>query len=147
MNLVRYRPLGGLMNLQQDLDTMFQEFFQHEPGLASARESGWVPAVDVVEDKDGYRLVAELPGVNKEDVKISLTEGLLTIRGEKKTETKRDTDNWHRVERSYGSFERSFRLGGQVDASKVKARYDNGVLTVLVPKAEEAKPREISIDW
>ena len=84
--------------------------------------------------------------LGKDDVKISLTEGLLTIRGEKKTETRRDSENWHRVERSYGSFERSFRLAAPVDAGKVKARYDNGILTVFVPKAEEAKPREIAIE-
>jgi HSP20 family protein len=146
MNLVRYRPLGGLVNFQRDLDSMVQEFFQHDPNLGAHREA-WAPSVDVAEDESGYRLVAELPGVNKDDVKISLTEGLLTIRGEKKSAVKNEGETWHRVERSYGSFERSFRLTAPVDAGKVKARYENGVLTVLVPKAEEAKPREISIDW
>jgi len=145
MNLVRYRPLGGLMSLQRDMDSVFQEFFQREPAVGPLRE-GWVPAVDVAEDANGYRLVAELPGVNKDDVKISLTEGLLTIRGEKKTGTTNESENWRRVERTYGSFERSFRLGAPVDPTKVKARYENGILTVFVPKAEEAKPREISIE-
>jgi HSP20 family protein len=99
----------------------------------------------VFEDKDAVKIVAELPGVKPEDVKLSLENNLLTIRGEKKQEAEERTDQVHRYERSYGSFERAFVLPSTVDGDKISAQYGNGVLTVTVPKAERAKPREIPV--
>jgi HSP20 family protein len=107
--------------------------------------SAWHPAVDVFEDKTAVKIVAELPGVKPEDVKLSLENNVLTIRGEKKHEAEEKTDRVHRFERSYGSFERAFVLPSTVDGEKISADYRNGVLTVSVPKAERARPREIPV--
>jgi HSP20 family protein len=99
----------------------------------------------VFEDKDAVKIVAEVPGVPPEDVKISLENNVLTIRGEKKQQAEERNERVHRYERTYGSFERSFALPRTVDPEKIQAGYQNGVLTVSVPKAEKARPREIPI--
>ena len=103
------------------------------------------PAVEVFESKDGVKIVAELPGVKSEDVKLSLENNLLTIRGEKKREAEERNERVQRYERSYGSFERAFVLPNTVDGDKITADYQNGVLTVSLPKAERARPREIPV--
>jgi HSP20 family protein len=115
---------------------------QDESGSITA---AWHPAVDVFEDKDAVKIVAELPGVKPGDVKLSLENNLLTIRGEKKQEAEERSERVHRYERSYGSFERVFALPSTVDGEKISAEYQNGVLTVTVPKAERARPREIPV--
>jgi HSP20 family protein len=117
-------------------------FQQDESGAIT---SAWQPAVDVFEDKDSVRIVAELPGVKPEDVKLSLENNVLIIRGEKKQEAEERTERVHRYERSYGSFERAFVLPSTVDGDKVSAEYGDGVLRVTVPKAEKARPREIPV--
>ncbi len=112
-----------------------------------APQSGsWVPAVDIVEGKDEIRLVAELPGLAPADVKLSLENRTLTIKGEKKAQAVEEQDaTVHRYERSYGSFERSFTLPEGIDGDRVQATFEHGVLTVSLPKAERAKAREIAI--
>lgn len=104
----------------------------------------WVPAADVIEVADGHQVVVELPGLKAEDVKIKLENFVLSISGEKK-QVKEENGKVRRFERSYGAFERSFTLPNTVDADKVSARFENGVLTVSIPKAEQAKPREIQV--
>ena len=133
----------GLRRLTNALDDAFGTWpFQlDENGSAVA----WQPAVDVSEDKESVRIVAELPGVKPEDVKLSLENFVLTIRGEKKQETEEHTGRVHRYERSYGSFERAFVLPSTVDGEKISADFQNGVLTISVPKAERAKAREIPV--
>jgi HSP20 family protein len=105
----------------------------------------WIPPVDVVEEGDTIRLVAELPGVRAEDVRISLENNVLTVQGEKKREEARDDDKAYRYERAYGMFERSFTLPATIDANKIVAKFDAGLLTVLLPKVEAAKPRQITV--
>ena len=107
--------------------------------------AGWMPPVDVTEDTDHVRVAAELPGVKPEDVKITLENNVLTIRGEKNQETRSETERVQRYERSYGLFERSFAVPSTVDAEHIGASYENGVLTVTLPKAERAKPRAIEV--
>jgi HSP20 family protein len=140
--LTRYSPAGygGLARLNQMLDQMFSSGEEAGP-LTSA----WFPAVDVMEDQDSVRVVAEIPGVRPEDIHVSLENNLLTLRGEKRQESERSSERVHRYERTYGSFERSFVLPSTVDPDRIEARYDAGVLTVTVPKAEQARPREIPI--
>ena len=104
-----------------------------------------VPAMDVVETQDELVLTAELPGLPKEEVKITIEDGVLTISGEKKFEKKEEGKDYYLVERRYGTFHREVTLPSQVDASKALASFENGVLTIRVPKAEAAKPREIEI--
>ncbi len=105
----------------------------------------WVPPVDVQETEDAYILTAELPGLSKDDVSITLEENLLTLSGERTFQEKEERENFHRVERAYGSFSRSFSLPSQVDASKVDATVKDGLLKVEIAKAEQAKPRKIEI--
>lgn len=107
--------------------------------------SSWVPAVDVFEGTHNLKIVAEIPGVRPEDVKISLENNLLTIRGEKKQVAEEKTDRVHRYERAYGVFERSFSLPTTIDPDQIQARYDSGLLTIELPKAERARPREIPV--
>lgn len=114
-------------------------------GEDATLNSSWAPACDIFEDKDGIKIVAEIPGVKPEDIRLSMENNTLTIRGEKKQIAEEKTERVHRYERSYGSFERSFALPGTVDSERVTADYDNGLLVVTLPKVERAKPREIQV--
>jgi HSP20 family protein len=133
------RPLDGFQALRR-LGNVLDEAFE-----SGAITSAWHPAVDIFEDKDAVKIVAELPGVKPQDVKLSLESNTLTIRGEKKQEAEEGNERVHRYERSYGSFERAFVLPSTVDGEKISAEYRDGVLTVTVPKAERARPREIPV--
>jgi len=139
-------PLADL----QGLNRLVDEAFRNWPGLAATEETplvgNWLPPVDILEDKDAVRIAAELPGVKAEDVKISMENNVLTIRGEKRFERREGAeDRGHRLERAYGAFERSFTVPASVDAEHIEAKYEQGVLTVTLPKVERAKPRQISI--
>ena len=107
--------------------------------------ASWVPAVDVVEEPDAIRITAEIPGVRPEDMRISLEGNVLTIQGTKQEEREENTKRVHRYERMYGVFERSFTLPSSVEPKDIKANYDNGVLTITLPKSEKAKPRQIEV--
>jgi HSP20 family protein len=125
---------GRLANLQDELDRFFET-----PALA------WAPALDVHEDKDGYIVHVELPGLKREDIEVSLHDGSLVISGERKAENLEEGIEVHRRERFYGKFSRVLSLPTAVNADKVNAAYKNGILTVTLPKAEEAKPRQINV--
>ena len=114
-------------------------------GVDGALTARWTPAVDVFEDKDQVRITFEVPGVNPEDVKISLEQNTLTVSGEKKQVTEEQTERVHRYERAYGSFTRRFTLPATVDADKIAAKAEHGVLSIVIPKAEKAKPRDIAV--
>ncbi|HET7249135.1 MAG TPA: Hsp20/alpha crystallin family protein [Gemmatimonadales bacterium] len=107
--------------------------------------AAWVPPVDVLEQADAIRIMAELPGVKPEDVKISVEGNVLTLHGMKQQVAEERTERVHRYERTYGAFERSFTLPATVDTQHINANYDNGVLTITLPKAEQAKPRQIAV--
>jgi HSP20 family protein len=140
MTLVRWNPYRHLASLPLDVETFFDEL-----GLGLNRDSVWNPSVDVSETKEAYEVKAEVPGIRKEDIHISFEGGLLTLKGEKKQENEEKDKNFHKLERVYGRFERSFRLPDGIKADGIKAKYDNGVLTIGIPKAEEAKPKEIAV--
>jgi len=151
MSLIRWNPTRDLatfpsdiFTMQREMNKMFDNFFRggDEPGLLS---STWMPAVDVAEEDNEYVVKIELPGVNKEDVKITLESNILTIRGEKKAEKETKDKNYHRMERSYGSFQRSFTLPTSVKNDKIDAEYRDGILSITLPKAEEAKPKQIEV--
>jgi HSP20 family protein len=105
----------------------------------------WIPPVDIAEDKDRILLTAELPGFKEEEISIQMESGVLTIRGERKFEREKEGRTYHRVERSYGQFMRTFTLPNNVDRENVKATFRNGVLEIELPKSEEARPRQIRI--
>lgn len=133
----------GLRQLNRILDDAFAGWPQEQGTITSA----WLPPCDVVEDGDSVRIMMELPGVEPDDVRLSLENNILTIRGEKRQQQEStEGGRVHRYERSYGSFERSFSLPNTVDAEKVDADYDNGVLTIRLQKAERMRPREIPLN-
>jgi HSP20 family protein len=140
------RPADGVEVAQRMFNRLFEQAGPGWPfGDDATLNSSWAPACDVLEDKEGIKIVAELPGVTPEDVKLSLENNVLTIRGEKKSVTEETTERVHRYERSYGTFERSFSLPSTVDPEKVEAEYTNGLLHITLPKIERAKPREIQV--
>lgn len=108
--------------------------------------ASWVPAVDVFEEADNIQITAEIPGVKPEDIQISLADNMLTIRGMKQQDSEERAERVHRYERTYGVFERAFTLPASVDPKDIKANYDNGVLTITLPKSEKAKPRQIAVE-
>jgi len=120
------------------------------PLLRSRDDAGdlrtWSPALDVHETEDAYVVEAEVPGLDKKDIEITVLEDLLTIKGERKRDDEVKEASYHRIERSYGSFQRSISLPNSVDSGKVTARFKNGVLHITLPKREEAKPREIQVE-
>ena len=151
MSLVRWNPArelatwpSDLFGIQREMNKMFDGVFRGA-GDEDYSFSSWTPAVDIVEHDDEYLVKVELPGVNKEEVKLTLENNILTIRGEKKQEKETKKENYHRVERSYGSFQRSFTLPAAVKSDKIDASYKDGILTVSLPKAEEAKPKQIEV--
>ena len=144
MTLVRYRPMRDMLACQDDMNRMIESFFK--PTQAESPATGWVPAVDVRETESDFLVRTELPGVPKEEIKINLVNNTLTIRGEKKQEVEEKKGNWHHLERVFGSFERALTLPAAVQVDKIKARYTNGVLEITVPKAEEARTRDIKIE-
>jgi HSP20 family protein len=140
MTLVKWSPNRSLFNLAED---MFDDFFGGRM-LTRSRDL-WYPAVDIEEDKDAYRVSLELPGLAKEDVQISLEDGLLIVKGEKKYEQEKKEVNYHSYERRFGKFERVFRIHSDIQQDKVEAKFKDGVLTIEMPKAESAKPKQIEI--
>lgn len=121
-------------------------FYADFDKLANEAEGTWHPSVDISENENAFVLKAELPGVSREDINIDINNKTLTLKGEKKFEEKTEKENYVRVERSYGSFSRTFALSDKVDTENVKASYKDGVLEVTLPKKEEAKPKEIKVE-
>jgi HSP20 family protein len=131
--------------LQEEVNRLFSTNLTRGFGEESIGRGAWNPSVDIYENKDQIVLEAELPGMNREDFELSVENNVITLRGERQFEKKDDTDNYHRVERSYGSFTRSFTLPHTVSAEGATAEYRNGVLRVTLPKREETKARRIEI--
>ena len=109
-------------------------------------QGAWIPAVDIYETKESIVLNVELPGVTKEDISLEVKDSTLTLRGEKKLEKDVKEENFHRMERTYGGFTRAFTLPSTVQQDKVKAKFKDGILEIMLPKAEEAKPKQIKVD-
>ena len=145
MNLVTYDPFRELRSLQDDVNRLFSSSFTRGGSDNEMMRGAWSPSVDIYENKDQIVLEVELPGMKPEDVDISIENNLLTIHGERKFEKKDEQDNFHRVERSYGSFTRSFTLPPTVSSDNVDATFENGMLRLTLTKREEAKPRRIEI--
>jgi HSP20 family protein len=145
-SVVSWNPFAEMADLRREMDHVFGEFFGRTPSRMASTEAIWSPLVDVHETKEGYQLQVELPGVKQEDIQVSIEGETLTLKGERKHEAEVKEDEYHRVERSYGRFERSIVLPSVVDPGQVKATYRDGVLEILLPKKEEAKPKEIKVE-
>lgn len=143
MAMTRYEPFRDLFRLQDQLFRTFGEAYgtREESGLTSA----WVPAVDVFENNDSITLKLELPEVDAKDVDIQVEANQLTVRGERKLENSENRDGYHRIERTYGAFSRSFTLPSTVDTEHISAESKDGVLRIVLPKRAETKPRQIRV--
>ena len=136
---------AGRCTLQREIDRVFDSFFGNGNGSDEAAAATWTPRVDLAETEDGYLIHLDVPGMSKEDLDINFHENALTVRGERKAEEASEQRNYVRVERAYGSFYRSFTLPKAIKHEGIEANYQDGVLTVRVPKAEESKPRRIEV--
>lgn len=152
MSLVRWNPArdlaawpSNLFGMQREMNKMFDNFFNGTDQGEDYALTAWSPAVDIAEHDDEFTVKVELPGVSKDEVKITLESNILTIRGEKKQQKETKKENYHRVERSYGSFQRSFTMPATVKTDKIDASFRDGILNIKLPKAEEAKPKQIEV--
>jgi len=144
--LTRWQPtFGRLTSLRDEIDRLF-EVPLAELARGSRLLSGWTPALDIFEDKDNLVVKAELPGMKREDIQVSLHDGSLSISGERKTESKHEDAEVYRAERFVGRFQRTVTLPTPVAGDKVKADYKDGILTITLPKTEEAKPKQIEVN-
>jgi len=146
MAIVRWKdPIGDLSSIHERMNRLFGEAF----GPSRAPEEGWArswePAVDIFETEDAIVVKAEIPGIERDQVDVEVKDGILTLRGDRKFAREVKEENYHRIERSYGSFQRSFTLPSSVDPDKVRATLGNGVLEVTLQKKEQARPRQVKI--
>jgi len=145
MDLIQWRPFREVSRLRREMDRLWDEYFGPGRRAFEPMEGAWTPVVDVSETGDKITVKAEIPGLEAKDIDIAMVGDTLTIKGEKKTEREEKGENYHVVERSYGSFSRVLKLPAVVEAEKVEATYKNGVLTVVCPKKEGVKPKAIEI--
>jgi HSP20 family protein len=145
MTIMRYDPFRDLRTLQEEVNRLFSTNMSRTFDDEGIGRGAWAPSVDIYENKDHIVLEAELPGMKQEDFDLSIENNVLTLRGERKFEKTDENDNYHRVERSYGAFTRSFTLPQTVSAEGATAEYNNGVLRVTLPKREETKARRIQV--
>jgi len=147
MTVSRWDPFQDLLSIQDEMNQLFTRAFGRErPGQSEpVQQRLWAPALDISERKDAYVVTVEVPGMKPEELDITLEDGLLTIQGERRFTQESSDQQFHRVERRYGSFRRSITLPAQVQAEQIEASFEDGVLQVIVPKAEEAKPKKISV--
>ncbi len=150
MAIVRWEPFRDLLTLQDRMNRLFDASYGTMRGRGAeddwALGGSWAPAVDIYEKEGNIVLKAELPGIDPSDVDIRVENDVLTLRGERKLDEEVKKESYHRVERSYGSFTRSFTLPNVVDTQNIKAEFKDGVVRVTLPKREEAKPRQIQIN-
>ena len=145
MALIRWEPARELQSIQQEMNRLFGTFVDPQSGVDGGGRR-WVPATDLVEEGDHYVLRADVPGVSEDDVKVELEDDVLTISGERKSEHEQRDNGYRRIERAWGRFARSLTLPEGVDADGIKARFENGVLEVTIPKPAERKPRRVAIE-
>ncbi len=139
----KWEPFRDMLSLRADMDRLFSSLFG---GGYEEREGLWAPVVDIEEDNDTILVKAEIPGMKKEDIKVSVQSNILTITGERKHESETKNKTFHRVERSYGKFSRMITLPTDVDSDKVKATYKDGILNITLPKPEAVKPKHIDVE-
>ncbi len=146
MSLVRWEPFRDLLSLQERMNRFYDQSLRTAATPSEEQLGTWAPSVDIYETEKEIVLRADLPGIKLEDVDIRVENNVLTVRGERKFEKDVKQDSYHRVERVYGSFARTFTLPNTVNAEKIHATYEQGVLQILMPKREEARPKQIKIE-
>jgi HSP20 family protein len=146
MALVPWDPIRNLISLQDRMNRLFDETMHRGRGMEPMDMGTWAPPVDIYETEAEIVLVAEVPGVDEKDVDVEVKDNLLTIKGERRMEKSVKEESYHRVERAYGGFSRSFTLPQAVDSEKITATYNRGVLEIRLPKPEKAKTHQIKIE-
>lgn len=142
--LVKWQnPVRNLFSVNNDLNNFFEDFFDNR--LGERDEMQISPRVNIEENENEWTISAELPGVTKDDIKVNFQDGILTLSGEKKLEKEEKDKNYHRIERSYGKFSRSLRITNSIVVDKIDAQFKDGILSITLPKAEEAKPKLIDV--
>lgn len=144
MNIIKYDPFRDLRSLQDEMNRLFTSSLPRHTNREEM-SAGWAPSVDIYESENQIVLEAELPGMKREDFEVSIENNVITLRGKRHFEKKDDGDNYHRVERAYGTFTRSFNLPRTVSTEGIKADFKNGVLSVTLPKNVEARSRRIEV--
>lgn len=145
MSIVKYGPFNDLLGVQRDINHMFENFFPSRANNKERESAVWRPVVDIHETEDAYSIDIELPGLKKDEVALNYQDGVLSISGERKYSDETKEKNTHRIERFYGKFYRSFSFPSVVNGDNIQANFGEGVLKIVVPKAEEVKPRRIEI--
>ena len=145
MNFVRWTPFSEVGLLQNQMNRLFDTALQGWPGDSANGTTAWIPAADIYESENELLVTLDLPGIDPKMVDVRVENNILTIRGERRVDEKQNTENFHRVERSYGPFGRAFTLSTAVDPEKIRATYKAGVLSIALPKADTAKPKRIEI--
>lgn len=148
MNVTRYEPWNRLSQLQKELDRLFdlRSGVGFNDDNSSVVTCDWVPAVDIKEEQDRFLLHADIPGVDPNDIEITMENGMLTIKGKRSSETKEEREGYKRVERAQGTFYRRFSLPDTADPEKIAAKGQNGVLEIVIPKHERTQPRKIKVE-
>jgi HSP20 family protein len=144
MSVSRWDPFQDLQSFRDEMNRTLNRWFSREEGDEPAPRR-WVPALDVTESKDAYHIDVEVPGLRPEDINVTVDQGMLTVQGERRSEEEKGDRSYHRVERRYGAFRRSISLPRDVDASRVQANYDNGVLRLEIPKSEGSQAKRIEV--
>lgn len=145
MNLTRFEPLSLFQQFQNEMNRIMEANPLFANTETASSTSQWIPRVDIKEDKESYRVLADVPGINPKDIEISLEQNVLTLKGRRDHQVKEEKENLVRVERSYGSFYRQFTLPTTIDSDQVSAKYNHGVLEIIIPKKELQKTRKIEI--
>jgi HSP20 family protein len=147
MTLIRWDPFREVSSLQERMNRLFSDLRSSSPYREEETAQGHVvPPVDIYETEDSLVFKAEIPGVTKEDILVEVKDNTMTLRGEKKFVKEVKEEGYHRVERAYGTFQRAFTLPGMVEQDKVKAKFKDGILEIVLPKAEKAKPKQIKVE-
>ncbi len=145
MAIIRWDPFRDMITLRERMNRLFEDFFASRGEEQDLLAGSWTPSVDIYETEHEVVLTAELPGMDEKDIDIKVEDNTLTISGERRLEKEIKEENYHRIERAYGSFCRSFTLPNYVDQDKISAEYDNGILKITMPKKPELKPRKVKV--
>ena len=145
MAIIRWDPFRDLVTLREKMNRLFEEAYSSRGEERNLVSSSWTPSVDIYETEQQLVLTAEVPGIEDKDIEIKIEDNTLTIKGERKFEKETKEENYHRVERAYGSFYRSFSLPPYIDQDKIEAEHENGVLKITMPKKLEAKPKQVRV--
>jgi HSP20 family protein len=145
MAIIRWDPFRDLITIREKMNRLFEEAVTSRGEEKDMMSSSWSPSVDIFETENELVLTAEVPGIDEKDIEIKLEDNTLTLKGERKLEKETKEENYHRIERAYGSFYRSFTLPSYIDQDKISAEHQNGILKVIMPKQPELKPRNVKI--